>query len=662
VTPKFSGSALKSIAQILKVNYLKFDIIMTLTAEQFDALVKRLETLAQQQPQTYKLRVGALAILGYGYIALILVGLLAAVGLLLWFTFASGRVYGGIVQLGIGLLVVIAVVLRSLFVSFPPPEGLYLTPAQAPKLFSLVQELTHKLDALKIDRILLTRDFNASVVQIPRLGILGWHRNYLILGVPLMQALTIGQFRAVLAHEFGHLSGNHSKFSGKIYRARRTWDQIFHRLYYSGNGGATALFNRFFRWYAPFFNAYSFVLGRMNEYEADHCAAELAGAQNMADALVMVNLRARFVEENYWQQVKQQIKDQADPPANAYSNLLSALKTSSYTADDQQTLKLALQRKTDNADTHPCLSDRLRALGIAELAQAQYKIPPSAKVSAAETLLGAYLSQAVTHFNTAWQTEVSTPWRQRYAYLQGIQTQLQALDVKAHQTPLRSYETWQRIRWMIELQPNGDDIKLLKTFLKEYPDHSAANYNLGERLLANNDETGIAYLEKVIPTSPTLFAYGCELIYGFLQAQGRLKEASVYRNRWEKEQPILDLANQERNYVHLSDQFLPHALSTVDIDLIAQQIKPFASVKAAYLVQKQLQHYNQRPFFVVALDCTFKRTPEKPDPVPEEFYDQVISALNFSPLGEQNFIVIVAMPSLIQKIGKVTGATLSAVG
>jgi hypothetical protein len=35
-------------------------------------------------------------------------------------------------------------------------------------------------------------DFNAAVVQAPRLGLFGWYRNYLLIGLPLAKALTGG--------------------------------------------------------------------------------------------------------------------------------------------------------------------------------------------------------------------------------------------------------------------------------------------------------------------------------------------------------------------------------------------------------------------------------------------------------------------------------------
>ena len=44
----------------------------------------------------------------------------------------------------------------------------------------------------------------------------GWYRNYLLIGLPLAKALTVEQFKAVLAHEFGHLAKGHGAMSNWI--------------------------------------------------------------------------------------------------------------------------------------------------------------------------------------------------------------------------------------------------------------------------------------------------------------------------------------------------------------------------------------------------------------------------------------------------------------
>ena len=69
-----------------------------------------------------------------------------------------------------------------------------------------------------------------------------------------------------------------------------TWLQLSQSL---GGTLAGRIFQRFFNWYGPWFNAYSFVLARSNEYEADRASAVVAGAAGAARALTRVAAEAR---------------------------------------------------------------------------------------------------------------------------------------------------------------------------------------------------------------------------------------------------------------------------------------------------------------------------------------------------------------------------------
>ncbi len=153
-----------------------------MTREEFNALVQKLETYAQRQPASYKLRVGLLAVLGYAYIFLVLTGLLIAFAIVVLFVVYSGRINGALIKLFVLLLVPIFIVLRSLWVSIPPPKGLELRRQQVPHLFKLIDELTLALKAPRFHRVLLNSEFNAAVVQVPRLGLFGWQQALFTLG------------------------------------------------------------------------------------------------------------------------------------------------------------------------------------------------------------------------------------------------------------------------------------------------------------------------------------------------------------------------------------------------------------------------------------------------------------------------------------------------
>ena len=177
----------------------------------------------------------------------------------------------------------------------PAPEGRFITRGQAPELFAVLDGLRKKLRGPPIHHVLITGDFNAGIVQVPRLGVAGWPANYLLLGLPLMQALSGQHIEAVLAHEYGHLAGAHGRFASWIYRVRLAWAQLAATLEETAQWSAL-LFRRFFAWYAPYFAAYTFVLARANEYDADRCSADIVGADIAADALVSVAVKGRHLE------------------------------------------------------------------------------------------------------------------------------------------------------------------------------------------------------------------------------------------------------------------------------------------------------------------------------------------------------------------------------
>src|SRR5882762_8740650 len=155
---------------------------MSMDRAAFEALIARMEALAASDPAAYRRRVFGLAILGYGYLVLVVLVLLALCAILL-----ASIVY--LQAIAVKLLFLVSgpllLVLRSMWVRLEPPAGERLTQAMAPELFQMLAELRMRLRTPRIHRVLLTPDFNAGVMQVPRLGLLGWHRSYLFIGLPL---------------------------------------------------------------------------------------------------------------------------------------------------------------------------------------------------------------------------------------------------------------------------------------------------------------------------------------------------------------------------------------------------------------------------------------------------------------------------------------------
>jgi Zn-dependent protease with chaperone function len=600
-----------------------------MTHEQFAALVQRLEPFAQKNPAAYKVRLGLLAALGYAYLLAIVVVAIGLVWGLVAFSIAGHRVNGSVVKLVIFLAALVFMVLRAMWVRLTPPEGYALTRAQVPQLFGLIDELTQQLNALPVHHVILTDEFNAAVTQVPRFGLFGWPQSYLILGLPLLQALSPEQFKAVLAHEFGHLSGNHSRFSAWIYRVRRTWGNILDQL--SGDKGSW-LFTPFFNWYVPFFNAYSFVLARANEYEADRCARDLTSPATAAAALVNVSVRGELIDRTFWKPLYQQANHQSAPPAQCFTQLSQVLRTPTDPQRLETWLNQSLNEETGHTDTHPCLRDRLAALGYSP-EDAPSLVEPLT-TSAADRYLATALPHLRDHLSQTWQTEVNFGWNERYS---NIQEQRQELAALAGQEQLSRADRWTQVGLTYSIHGDTTAQPLLTAFLQDYPDHDNANYLQGELLLAIDNPQGIEYLERAVDQdfmNHSVDAYQC--IYSFLTKQGRKAEADSYRQKLEDSYEKMTAAQAERNQLLVSDSFKP---ADLDAETREQFLTEFAKhpVKSAYWAQKIVEHFPEKLLYVLLVERQGSWAERRKDEKTAELTKALLEALVFP--GE-SFVLI----------------------
>ena len=417
-----------------------------MTQEQFEALVQRLEQEAAAHPARYRRKLAALALLGYAYIGGTLLLLIGGATLIGWLATVSAAILLLLKKVGWALLVLIYVVLRAMWVKLPVPQGRLLAGREFPQLFVLIDEIRLKVAAPSVDRVLLTGDFNAAVVQHPRFGIFGGTRNYLMLGLPLMQSLSPAEFQAVLAHEFGHLSGAHGRFGAWIYRLRAGWARLLDALQAEQHWGA-ALFTRFFNWYAPLFSAYSFVEARRQEYEADRMSVQVVGRAAAASALLRVNMHGDFIAESFWPAIFKRADEDPEPTISPFSMLGVALRQRGPVAADDSWLSRSLAQRTGYDDTHPCLADRLEAMRI------EPHVPPPIEAHAADWLLGAAADDLKRELNEGWRTGVKQWWAKRHQYASEARVRLATLEQKADTVPLTEEELKERARITEEFGP-----------------------------------------------------------------------------------------------------------------------------------------------------------------------------------------------------------------
>lgn len=562
-----------------------------MTNEKFAALVARLEKQAQRNPGGYQRRVVLLALLGNAYVLM----MLALVVVLLGASLASVVVLKAI---GVKLVLVMGfflwLLLKALWVRIPPPEGVRITAAQAPELFAIIDDLRRKLQAPRFHDVLIVDELNAAVVQTPRLGALGWYRNTLLIGLPLMKSLGVEQFKAVLAHEFGHLAGGHGRMANWIYRQRLRWSRLVAVLEASESKGSF-LFKPFLNWYVPYFNAWSFPLARANEYTADATAARLTSPGAMAEALTGINVIGSYLGERYWPKIHCQADELPTPVFTPFAAMGEGV-AGEIDADSAKTwLDQALARETTCDDTHPSLAERLKAIGE------EPRLAPPEPGAAADRLLGDVAAQLSERFDRRWHDNILEAWQQRHREVQEGRRRLAELEARvADGGALTVDERLERAR-LTDSVGNDADAALaqLRALADRAPDHAAVAYHLGTRLLARDDEAGCALLERAMQLDVDTIWPACEALRDYFWRRGEKETAQAWHERLVERANFLAAAEEERQTIRLGEKFAPHGIAADVLAKIQAQLRAIPGLRRAYLLQRAMKLTPERPCHVL---------------------------------------------------------------
>ena len=566
-----------------------------MTEEEFIRLVKQAEDQVGTHAGRYKLKLALFALLGYVVIFALLGGLVAIVGGAIAATAYSTAAILLLLKskLLAPALIMAWVLLKALWVRFEKPQGYELKRSDFPELYRELDGLRAALRSLPIHRVLLTPELNAAVVQTPRLGLFGWQHNTLILGLELLLILSPEQARAVLAHELGHLSKNHSRFGGWIYRVRTTWYRVMEAFHGTDNLGARML-RKFFDWYAPNFYAYSFALARSNEYEADAVSARLTSPDTALLALVNTYVTAPYVNESYWSWYFRKADTMPQPDQPPYSGLTQFLNARPQSRRDiLDRIREAMSRETAYDDTHPALKDRIAALG------GKPDVPrPAGTDNAAAAWLGARCAQAITAFDERWLAENQEKWHERYEYVQNATGQLTGLEQRPLDE-LAEEEHWNLAAWTEEFRPERDPLPLYQAYQQRFPQEPAAAFVIGRLLAERGDDACLDQLDRAA-AHPQITVRACQIAYNFLQEQQRHEQAEHWRQRALERIELNERAEAERQSVSVKDTLLTPEIPAEILAELKEQLLRSGRVRRAWLAQKQVEHDPEDPVYVVA--------------------------------------------------------------
>lgn len=227
--------------------------------------------------------------------------------------------------------------------------GPQLSPDQQPELFAVLRDVAEKTRQEMPSEVYLIPDVNAYVMYRGKRRVMG-------LGLTLMESLTVEQFRAVVAHEFGHYANDDLKYGAWVYRTREAIERTVQSLEQHSN-----FIDLPFKAYAKLFIRVTQEISRAQELAADRLAAAVTSARDAASALVAVE-RAGFVYFGYINNELAPVLSRGYRPPVAAG---FAAFASAFSAPIETVLSEVLENATaDVADSHPPLRERLDNLGV----------------------------------------------------------------------------------------------------------------------------------------------------------------------------------------------------------------------------------------------------------------------------------------------------------
>lgn len=290
----------------------------------------------------------------------------------------------------------------------PAPLGLRVPDHMAPRFRRRIDSMCRRLGVPPIEEILVTPDMNAALVCRPRHGLFGRMRTTLLLGVPLIHSLTPAQLAAVLMHELAHLRTQREGLDAWAAHVRAWWLRIQDRI----DDDASPLGKILRRLLEPTLLRdleRTLRLSRMDEFEADAWAARRIGKRQLAAALIEVELKGRFLTENYWCKVMEQARHLRRPSFRPFRDMGLGMQAGFVRDEAVADLSAVLADQDDSPplDTHPTLHERLAQLRVR---RRFLLVSPHGGPSAAEHYFADLMPEFSATFDRLWWRASRQEW------------------------------------------------------------------------------------------------------------------------------------------------------------------------------------------------------------------------------------------------------------
>lgn len=543
----------------------------------------------------YKIKLALLCFAGYGYCFLLIFGILGllAISFLVLSKYRLGfKIIRVIVPLFAVLIALIKGLFSTLLVKIPVPEGIEIRKEEFPEFYKLLEEIRVKIKCPRIHHIKFDLSFNAYIAEIPMYGVFGWFRRYLVIGIPLMLALSKDELRAVIGHELGHLSGSHGKMPVKVLKVENVWSKISEELMKSGID-RNRLFKSFLIRYIPALKNALLSFRRENEYVADKAAEIVTDSATVASILVKIPLYNSYIENVFWYEINNLARVEKTPPPKLYQQMETFFDNPPPEEPLKHELTQFLKIKSLPCWTHPSTSERLENIGV------RHEFPEHRRLNSLRDILGSKADTVLGKANDLWASGVSETWSGIYKSCEEARQKLKQLEEKNQVGTLTIEEEIERVLLLEDMEGVERGLEAVKILSDTKPDDLSVAYHLGRLMIKSGNLEGQDILHEVMQSDPQSIPYCCNVLYQFHRSEGRIDQAQQYYYHAVEFMETNDDIEKERNTIQFGQTFIPHDLDIYTIEEMRNKLLEKGYVKRAYVAINAMEDSGQFPLYII---------------------------------------------------------------
>lgn len=491
---------------------------------------------------------------------------------------------------------------KALFLRLPKPQGVLLKKQEATELYALIKKIRKATRCPKIHYIMLNSEFNAFISERPSIGMFGWYRRYLVIGVPLLLTLTEEELKGVIAHECGHLSKAHGKSNVKIYRAKTVWENIA-REFDKENTRGSFLADGFIQRYLPALNSIYFSASKQHEYEADKISMAVVDKQTFINALLKVSLYSSLIENKFWSEMRRMSQNISNPVDDVFfrleneaANFIPEEIINSYVDNFMSYHSLP-------CSSHPSFVERMEALG------ALRPVIQPADVNALRKILKNKADNVLRICSKDWSTRALEKWTSYYNQTVDAKNRLSELEQMRSTQQLSANELLERAFIIERLEGTDKALEAFNTVKEIYPENIATEYNIGRLLTYQGSEEGVEVLKNVMAKDCQAIPDCCYNIVNYYCNRNEQDVASEFYHYAVKFMKTNDNVKNERSVLKTTDRFIPHDLSNETIQSIREKLLKHKKIKKAYVTIKHTELSYQFPVYMIGVK--YKLTSKK---------------------------------------------------